>query len=142
MTQDNLTIFSNIIRASNNRLTKARTETFKLLLTPEPQSLKQILDKAKGKIDRVSVYRNLWLFEKLDIVHRINFGWKYKLELSDKFMSHHHHLNCLSCGQVIDIKDEKHIDNFINQVSSKASFKPIRHLFEIEGYCVNCQDKI
>jgi Fe2+ or Zn2+ uptake regulation protein len=128
------------ITENGYRLTKAREATFKLLINPEPQSMSELLAKAKeANIDRVSVYRNIDLFEKLGIVHRITIGWKYKLELSDEFMEHHHHLTCLGCGKVIDIADEKHIEQFIQSVADQSGFKVRKHLFEIDGYCPKCQ---
>jgi Fur family transcriptional regulator, ferric uptake regulator len=119
--------------------TRAREATFNLLISPEPQSMRELLAKAKGLIDRVSVYRNIEVFEKIGIVHRIYIGWKYKLELSDEFTGHHHHLSCLKCGKVIDIEDEKHIDAFIQEVANKCGFEPRRHQFEIDGYCKDCR---
>src|SRR5688500_18728042 len=109
MSTDDMNSFKQILSNSGYRLTDAREATFKLLISPEPQSISQILAKADGKVDRVSVYRNLEVFEKLGIIHRIYVGWKYKIELSDEFISHHHHLSCLKCGKVIDIEDETHI---------------------------------
>jgi Fur family ferric uptake transcriptional regulator len=119
-------------------ITKARELTFSLLNSPQPQAMNEILTRANGRVDRVSVYRNIDLFEKLGLVHRIYVGWKYKLELSDQFMSHHHHLSCLGCGKTIDIEDEKHIDDFITAVSGSFGFQPRRHQFEVDGYCKDC----
>ena len=126
---------------TGHRVTRAREQTFRLLLRPEPQSVKELLTKAGGAIDRVTVYRNLELFEQLGILHRIYIGWKYKLELSDAFIAHHHHLSCLSCGRTIDIADEAHIDQFIHEISVKYGFTPRRHQFEIDGYCRECSAK-
>ena len=128
-----------ILSEHGYHVTKAREATFALLMNPEPQSISQILVKAKGSVDRVSVYRNIDLFEKLGIVNRIYAGWKYKLELSDQFVAHHHHLSCLECGNVIDIEDEKHIDDFITEVATQFNFAPRRHQFEVDGYCSDCQ---
>lgn len=139
MSTDYINNFREIIAKNGYRLTDARETTFKLLISPEPQSISQILAKANGQVDRVSVYRNIELFVSLGIVHRIYVGWKYKLELSDDFMPHHHHLTCLKCGKVIDIDDEKHIDEFINNITKKFGFTPRHHQFEIDGYCKNCQ---
>ena len=122
--------------------TKAREATFNLLLSPEPQTMNQVLQKAHGQVDRVSVYRNVDLFEKLGIVKRIYTGWKYKLELTDAFLPHHHHLNCSNCGMTIDIEDEDHIDSFIEQVAAKFGFTPVSHQFEIEGYCKRCSETV
>lgn len=141
MTTDDITNFKNILSENGFRVTDAREATFKLLISPEPQSISQILSKAKGKVDRVSIYRNIEVFEKLGIAHRVYVGWKYKLELSDDFITHHHHLSCLECGKIIDIEDEKHIDDFIEEVAKKFGFKPRRHQFEVDGYCKDCQKK-
>ncbi len=110
-------------------------------MSAEPQSMNQLISKLKGKVDKVSVYRSIELFEKLGLVHRVNIGWKYKLELSDHFLSHHHHLNCLSCGKSIDIEDETHIGDYINKISTEHGFRPERHNFEIDGYCKDCLAK-
>lgn len=135
-----ITAFKDILTANGYKITKARIDTFNLLVSPEPQSISQILVRANGTVDRVSVYRNIELFEKLGIVHRIYIGWKYKIELSDDFISHHHHLSCIKCGVMVDIKDEAHIDDFIKSVAAEANFIPRNHLFEIDGYCQECSD--
>ncbi|MDB5169825.1 MAG: transcriptional regulator, Fur family transcriptional regulator, ferric uptake regulator [Candidatus Saccharibacteria bacterium] len=128
-----------ILKNQGHQITKAREATFRLLLHSEPQSLNEILMKADGQVDRVTIYRNIDLFEKLGIAHRIYIGWKYKIELSDEFTGHHHHLSCLRCGKVIDIEDETHIDEFIQDVAKKFGFQPRRHQFEVDGYCQDCQ---
>lgn len=139
MSTDDINNFKQILSGNGYRMTDAREGTFKLLMNPEPQSISQILAKANGKVDRVSVYRNIEVFEKLGIAHRVYVGWKYKIELSDDFIAHHHHLSCLDCGRIIDIEDEKHIDDFIEEVAEKFKFKPRRHQFEVDGYCSDCQ---
>lgn len=140
MSTDDINNFRQIITNNGYRLTTAREATFRLLVSSEPQSIGEILvDAKRANVDRVSIYRNIKLFEKLGIVHRIYIGWKYKLELSDEFIEHHHHLSCLECGKVIDIEDEKHIDEFIDSVANKVGFVPRRHLFEVDGYCKDCQ---
>jgi Fur family ferric uptake transcriptional regulator len=139
MSTEHITQLKTVLAANNYHVTKAREATFRLLISPEPQTMSEILLKAKGTVDRVSVYRNIELFEQLGIAHRIYVGWKYKLELSDQFMAHHHHMSCLLCGKVIDIDDEKHIDDFIGEITRRYGFKPRRHQFEIDGYCMKCQ---
>ena len=141
MSTGDVNSFKRIITSNDYRLTAAREATFKLLISDQPQSIKEILAKADGSVDRVSIYRNIQLFEKLGIVHRIYVGWKYKLELSDEFVAHHHHLSCLSCGKMIDIEDEKHIDEFIEEITAKVGFTPRRHLFEVDGYCKECREQ-
>lgn len=142
MYSNEITKFEEILSNNDLKVTMARKATFKLLLSDEPQSMNQLIKKGSGTVDRVSIYRNIDLFEKLGIVKRLNIGWKYKLELTDKFLSHHHHLICMKCEKVIDIEDEQHINHFINEVSKKSSFSPLRHQFEIEGYCSSCKSDL
>lgn len=133
-------IFKNTLVKNGHRITSARLATFKLLYTGDALSMNELLALAKGKVDRVSVYRCLDLFEKLGIVHRIHMGWKYKFELSDTYIAHHHHMTCLSCGKVYNIEDEKHIEEFIHRVATSKGFTPRRHTFEVDGYCANCKN--
>lgn len=134
--------FRQMLAERGHHVTQPREVVFTLLLnSPSPQSMSELIAKASGQVDRVSVYRNIELFEELGIVHRIYVGWKYKLELSDQFLAHHHHLICLNCGKVIDIEDEKHLEEFTAEVAKRFGFQPRGHQFEIDGYCKECLSK-
>ncbi len=120
--------------------TRPRELVFKAI-TGGPKTISAVIKLEQGKVDRVSVYRTLQLFEELGIIHRLYLGWKYKFELSDQFIAHHHHLVCNFCAKVIDIEDEQHINSFIKKESDKFDFKPTSHQFEIEGVCSDCSAK-
>lgn len=141
MTEEQLKQLKSVLTDNNYHLTQARQKTFELLVHPEPQSIREILARNNGAIDRVTIYRNIDLFEKLGIVHRLYVGWKFKLELSDKFIPHHHHLSCLKCHKIIDIQGEDSIDAFIKKVSAQFNFQPSQHHFEVSGLCEDCQTK-
>jgi Fur family ferric uptake transcriptional regulator len=138
MSSDQTIQFKQILADNNQSITSARLQTFELLVNAEPQSMNELIQKAKGKVDRVSIYRHIDLFEHLGIVKKVHIGWKYKIELSDIFTDHHHHLLCLSCGKAIDIEDERHIEAFIKTVAAERGFTVKSHQFEIEGYCQEC----
>ena len=106
--------FRQILTSNGCRLTEARRAVFDILNNSEPLYISEIIARAKGRVDRVSVYRNIALFEELGIANRINIGWKYKIELSDHFIGHHHHMSCLNCGVVIEIKDDSRVEEFIH----------------------------
>src|SRR5258706_9697189 len=57
-----------------------------------------------NQFDRATVYRTVKLFEKLRVIDRVSVGWKHKLELSNLFQHHHHHLVCTNCGRVLMLK--------------------------------------
>lgn len=135
---DTADILKNILKLQSQSVTKQRLLVFNLLVGQEPMTMNELIRKATGRVDKVSVYRTITLFEQVGVTQRINIGWKYKIELTDKFSEHHHHLICLKCGDVISIGDEKHIDDYINGVAEKFGFKPRKHQFEVDGYCKNC----
>ena len=131
--------FRKVLAENGFHVTKARQAVFELLLEPGPQAMRDLVKKAAGRIDRASVYRNVAIFEKVGIVHRIYIGWKYKLELSDEFVAHHHHLSCLKCGKVVDIHDDALIEAFIDKITRQFNFQARRHQMEIDGLCSTCQ---
>ena len=118
-------------------VTKPRLRVFEALLGHESLSMHDLLHRL-DTIDRASAYRTVELFERLGIVQRINTGWKYKLELSDKFAKHHHHLTCTQCGRTIAM-NENELEQLITRMAQAHHFKPSAHQIEIQGLCQNCQ---
>lgn len=129
--------FKNILKSGGFSVTKPRTAVFDALLGHEPLSMHQLVEKA-GNIDRASVYRTVELFERLGIVQRLNSGWKYKLELSDKFADHHHHLTCTNCGRTVAMNEDE-MEALITRLAHNHGFRPISHQIEIQGLCSNCR---
>lgn len=132
-------LFEKILRDNGFSLTKSRRAIFiSLLENKRPQSMAEVIAAAKESADRVSVYRTIELFEKLGIVQRINIGWKYKIELSEAFLDHHHHMTCLGCGRVVPIKDDSVLEAMIERLGSQNGFTLTAHQLEIQGYCSDC----
>jgi len=130
-----------ILKQSGYSSTRQRRLVFDALHAKEPMTLRQLVASVGSHMDRASVYRTVALFEKLGVVRRINIGWKYKLELSDKFIDHHHHLTCLNCHKVIAINGAE-LEELITYLSKKHHFEPTEHQIEIQGYCTDCRKKI
>jgi Fur family transcriptional regulator, ferric uptake regulator len=128
--------FKTILKANQCSVTKARLTVFNSLVGQEPLSMHQLVEQARG-IDRASVYRTVELFESLGILQRLNTGWKYKLELSDKFSDHHHHLTCTQCGRTTSM-NESELEQLITNLAATHHFKPSAHQIEIQGLCRNC----
>lgn len=126
-----------ILKDSGYSVTEQRLYIFQILEGKEPLTMFELYTIARGKLDRASVYRTVALFEKLGIVQRVNIGWKYKIELSDRFAEHHHHLTCLNCHKVIPISEQE-LEAFINGLANSYHFKPIDHQVEVQGYCETC----
>lgn len=128
------------LKSHSYSITRQRRVLFNLLSGAEPQSMRELCAAALSEMDRASVYRTIEIFEKIGIVRRINIGWKYKLELSDAFAEHHHHLTCLKCKKIIPI-NESALESFIDNLVSRHNFHTTEHQIEIQGYCAVCSEK-
>jgi Fur family ferric uptake transcriptional regulator len=127
-----------ILRSGGASLTQPRKVVFDLLLNQEPQSMQVLAQRAKGKVDRATVYRTIDLLERLGIARRIKIGWKYKIELSDVFTGHHHHMYCSNCGRMYDLPENTMLETMIDTVAAKSGFSPRGHQLEVYGLCQNC----
>lgn len=126
-----------VLKDNGYSITQQRLFVFELLEGKEQLSMNELYTLARNKLDRASVYRTIALFEQLGIAQRVNIGWKYKIELSDHFADHHHHLTCLNCHRVIPIS-EAELESFISGLARSYHFKPLDHQVEVQGYCEAC----
>jgi Fur family transcriptional regulator, ferric uptake regulator len=127
------------LKSNHVSSTKARRLVFEALLDSEPQTMQQIVKRCNNAVDRASIYRIIALFEQLGIVERLQMGWKYKLELTDRFMHHHHHLSCMKCGAVIALPEDATLEARLQKLAKAKGFMPQHHQLEIRGLCPACQ---
>jgi Fur family ferric uptake transcriptional regulator len=129
----------NTLHAAGQSMTSARRIVFEALLNHEPQTMPQLVASCRGKIDRASVYRTVSLFEHLGIVHRLPHGWKYRLELTDRFQRHHHHITCMHCGRTASIPEDSLLEQRIAAMSKSKGFSVTSHQLELQGICGRCE---
>lgn len=126
------------LRQHDHSLTQTRDLVFLELQQHGPVSMNQLIKKLDPKVNRASVYRTILLFEQLDIVQRIQLGWKYKLELSGDFSYHHHHIICTKCNKIINIDEDDFIEARLQQIAQANNFVIQDHQLEISGLCADC----
>jgi len=129
--------FVQLLKAHCQSITTARQRVFEALVGQEPLSMHELVGRV-NQVDRASVYRAITLFERLGIVQRLNTGWKYKIELTDRFNEHHHHLTCASCGKTITM-NESELETLVSKLARQHGFTPTAHQIEIQGQCQNCR---
>lgn len=101
-------------------------------------SAKEVLDYMQEEYPTLSfdtVYRNLSLFEDLDIVEATEWDGERRYRFHCGGYDHHHHLICTDCGKTrtIDICP-------MNAILGKPeNFEITGHKFEIYGKCERCQ---
>lgn len=130
--------FKKLLKGKGYFLTAPRMRAFGLLQNQPALSIKELIDLMKG-FDQTTVYRTIDLFEKLGVITRVQLGWHSKIELSDTFQHHHHHLTCANCGKVSVLQEDETIEHRIKLLSQASGFKPTDHQLEIRGLCQNCQ---
>lgn len=89
------------------------------------------------RVSRATVYRALDLLVGSGIVEKVRLGEdQYRFELS-KEGTHHDHLICVRCGQVIEFFSE-HIEGLQDEVCKGMKFTPGGHSLVIYGLCLRC----
>jgi Fur family ferric uptake transcriptional regulator len=125
------------LQERGQNVTEPRRVVFMALQNSDPLTMAE-LEKRCPSIDRSSVYRTVMLFEQLGVTQRLNIGWKYKLELSDTFQKHHHHLTCQVCGSHTEITEETDLEAQFQKLADAHDFRLKGHQLELYGICKNC----
>lgn len=133
--------FKQTLKQAGYSVTKSRMTVFGALQGPKPKTMHELTESLNGVIDRASVYRSVNLFEKLGVVNRIQHGWKYRIELSDSFVPHHHHMTCTNCQRVISFDESAGFELMIEKIAAKNGFSMKSHNLEIYGLCAICSSK-
>jgi Fur family transcriptional regulator, ferric uptake regulator len=136
---DTYTRFEDVLKKQGLNLTETRKLVFRTLQGKEPQTMAELIEACWRQIDRASVYRTITLFERLGIVKRLQIGWKYRLELSDDFQHHHHHLTCQICGRTTALPEDNELEKRLSQLAAKQGFAMRDHQLEIQGICQKCR---
>lgn len=105
-----------------------------------PEEIYDIVKLKYPDIGIATVYRTLQLLEKLNIVYRVNFDDGYnRYELNYNSENHqHHHLICVNCGKVIEVKMDL-LEILENEIEREYGFSIVDHNVKLFGYCTDCQ---
>ncbi|MBU5426703.1 transcriptional repressor [Tissierella pigra] len=107
-----------------------------------PEEVYNIVKKEYPDLGIATVYRTLQLFEKLNIICKLNFDdgcSRYELS-TDSEGHHHHHLICLSCGKVIEVKLDL-LEALEEEIEKEGQFTIVDHNVKFYGHCSECKNK-
>jgi Fur family ferric uptake transcriptional regulator len=90
------------------------------------------------EIGAATVYRTLKLLCDAGIANAIHF--RDGITLYERQQSHHDHLICLSCGEVIEFESAA-IEKRQLAIAKKYGYRLTRHRHHLFGYCPACQKK-
>lgn len=135
-------IFFNYVKNKGLRNTRQREVILDAFLAAAKhitaEELYTILKKTNPEIGYATVHRNLKLMCDSGLAEEIKIGGK-KARYEQKFgHEHHDHLICLTCGQFIEVKDER-IEKLQDELARAKGFVPQSHKLEIYGLCRKCR---
>jgi Fur family transcriptional regulator, ferric uptake regulator len=130
------------LRRESRKITGPRAAILEILHAhPHPLTNREILAALpKNSCDLATVYRSLHLLEKMGMVKRFHFhdgAARFELLGADGD-GHHHHLVCVKCSGVVEIK-ECFPAAIEKKIARKNGFKNVTHKLEFFGTCPECQ---
>ncbi len=133
------------LKEKGYKLTTQRKAIIHVFLKNQSSHLspEEIYDNVRNDypdIGLATVYRTLQLLEQLDIVYKVNFDdgcSRYELNL-DSEDHQHHHLICIKCGKVQEVKLDL-LESLETQIEIEGDFKVVDHNVKFFGYCKDCE---
>ena len=117
-------------------------ETF--FKSPNHVSIEELLAQVRAqdpKVGYATVYRTLKLLAECGVAFERRFGdGLTRYELADEH-SHHDHLICVECGDIVEF-EEPAIEDLQEAVAKRYGFDLRSHKHELYGVCPACQLKM
>lgn len=126
-----------ILNDHGRRSTEAQYSILAYLQDQAPVTTDQLRSDLEGNIPTTTIYRTLGSFRKMGIVRDVVIGGSRKIELTELFSPHHHHISCKQCGKTIDIHDQQ-LERYLRHLATQRGFTQTEHSFEISGVCPEC----
>ena len=119
-----------------------------LLGTKNPITVDELLSKLENKVAKSTLYRVLNDLKNINILNEFSTPDNQSVvELILEDHTHHHHLFCSDCGEIIDVEMAKEFENKlskeIKRIEKEFNFIIEDHRLELFGkctdLCVNCK---
>jgi len=130
------------LRREARKITSPRAAILEILRHhAHPLTNKEIFaELPQGECDLATIYRAMQLMEELGMVKRFDFGdgsARFKL-VGEGDESHHHHLICTRCAEVVEI-GECFPEEIERRIARANGFTGVTHRLEFFGLCPGCQ---
>ena len=132
-----------ILSDHNVSITNPRILVLETLLENKgPITLDELQSILKNKVAKSTLYRVLNDLKKIDILDEFTSPENQTvIELILEDRTHHHHLFCSDCGEIIDVELSDQFENFldleIKKIEEKFKFKISDHRVEMFGQCTD-----
>ena len=145
---NNMEYFKELLKNKGLKMTTQRglileslSENPKMHLTAE--EIYEIVCKKQPEIGIATVYRTLKLLTELGLIDTLDMddGFvHYELAENDTDEHHHHHLICMSCGKILEFKEDL-MEALEDKIEMTTGFKIYDHKVKMYGYCKECRTK-
>ena len=127
------------LEALDHRITPSRVAVIAAVLTQSGHfSVEEIIHQARA-VGRATVFRTIRLLTDLDVVCRVLLE-DGSLHYRVSRRGHHHHLVCVSCGNVQDL-DECAVADLVRELAAATEYEIEGHLLEFYGRCASCRTR-
>ena len=132
-----------ILSDNNVSITNPRILVLEALLdNKSPITVDELITKLENQVAKSTLYRVLSDLKKINILQEFtNLENQSVVELLLDTDSHHHHLFCSDCGEIIDVEManefEEKLSNEIKRIEKKFNFIIEDHRLELFGKCTD-----
>ena len=128
------------LEALDHRITPSRVAVIAAVLTQSGHfSVEEIMHQARA-VGRATVFRTMRLLTDLDVVCRVLLE-DGSLHYRVSRRGHHHHLVCVSCGNVQDL-DECAVSDLVRELAAATEYEIEGHWLEFYGRCASCRSPL
>ncbi len=139
-TEERLRSFESICREHGLSITPQRVAIYKeLVFSAEHPSAVTIFNKVREYFSNISldtVNRTLLTFYEIGLAKVVESSGDPKR--FDPNLEPHHHFRCISCGEIIDFRDEFY-DALEIPAEIKEKFVVLEKKVHLEGFCDQCR---
>lgn len=145
---NNQTRFKELLKENGLKVTTQRIAILEVLDNRPDKHLtaEEIYDCVKEEYPEIglaTVYRTIQLLSELHLIDKLNLDDGYvRYEIGkigkERCEHHHHHLICLSCGNVYSFEDDL-LETLEQRINESKGFRVVDHEVKLFGYCTKCQ---
>ena len=121
----------------DHRITPSRVAVIAAVLSHSGHfTVDDVVHQARG-VGRATVFRTMRLLLEVDVVCRVLLE-DGSLHYRVSRRGHHHHLVCVSCGNVQDL-DECAVGDLVRELAAATEYEIEGHWLEFYGRCAACR---
>jgi Fur family ferric uptake transcriptional regulator len=134
-----------LLQTQSVRFTRARRLVVRALAEAAgPQSAGDLHATLRRHLPLSSLYRTLAVLEEARVLAKEHDGGGVgRYELAEWLSGHHHHVVCVSCGEVRDVsvdpQAERAITRLVAAIADSTGYRATGHRIDIEGTCAACR---